>query len=197
MAIGRPRFNLTSRTCKRCGLVCPIEMFQVAPTPARPNGTIRTLCDHCWRIYRNEHNGRRYDDPEFREMILERNRQYQRNRLPEESRWKRNHRVSQHMWIKLRCEAVDLLSRQRVIVYLGRLDPHPHVHPSAERPWKGRHWAIRSIQAGMVPPAHSMPLFRLEHGVATAHPLCGEEWRWVAPMVQQWINRNKETDDAD
>ena len=192
MRTGRKPFNLTSRTCKRCGLVCPIEMFRIPPCRTRPNGSIRNLCSHCNRLYGREHKAKIYADPAKRQRILDRNRGYRANSMSGAIERHREHRSSKHMWVKLRCEALELLTRDAIIVYLGPVNTASHIKPMEDRPWRSRTWAIRSIRPGMVPPAHSMPLFRFEHGLATAHPLCSEDWRWVARMVQQWINRNKE-----
>lgn len=197
MRTGRPPLNLTSRTCKRCGLVCPIEMFRIPPCRTRPNGSIRNLCSHCNRQYGREHKAKIYADPAKRQRILDRNRGYRANSMSDATERHREHRSSKHMWVKLRCEAIELLARDGIIVYLGPVNTASHIKPQEDRPWRARTWAIRSIRPGMVPPPQSMPLFRLEHGVATAHPLCTEEWRWVARMVQQWINRNRKATDGE
>lgn len=191
MRTGRPPLNLTSRTCKRCGLVCPIEMFRIPPCPTRPNGSIRNLCSHCNRLYVRELKAKIYADPAKRQRILDRNRGYRANKMTNDIEPHREHRSSKHMWVKLKCEAIELLTHDAIIVYLGPINTASHIKPQEDRPWRARTWAIRSIRPGMVPPPQSMPLFRLEHGVATAHPMCHDEWRWVARMVQQWINRNK------
>jgi hypothetical protein len=197
MRTGRPPLNLTSRTCKRCGLVCPIEMFRIPPCRTRPNGSIRNLCAHCNRLYGREHKAKSYADPAKRQRILDRNRGYRTNKMSDAIEKHREHRSSKHMWIKIKCEAIELLTHDAIIVYLGPVNTASHIKPQEDRPWRARTWAIRSIRPGMVPPPHSMPLFRFEHGMATAHPLCTEEWRWVARMVQQWINRNKEATDGE
>ena len=189
MPRGRKPLNLTNRTCKRCGLLCPIEMFAINRCASRPNGSIKTLCTDCNRKYSREMKRKYYEDPVKRARILERNRGYIRHKMPSSVLTHREHRSSKHMWIRIKCEAHELLDVDRVVVYLGPM--RPYAKPVSDRPWVGRTWAIRQDRPGLVPPAQSIPLFRVSSGVTMVHPSCPQDWHWVAKMVQQWINRTR------
>jgi hypothetical protein len=195
--MGRNPMDLTSRRCKICGDICPIEQFCRPSKKYQSGFVLETKCRACYRQYQRTRKQMQYADPAKRQVILDRARKYRALRMPDQTDAKRNDLCSSIAWVTNRCETILAGGKPgSVIVYLiegrGALVPHDR---DAERPWRGKSWAIREHRPGIVPPRGGIPLMRIVGISAFPHSLCPDGWRWVAKYTGNWLRRRYQEND--